>query len=322
MANHGYGISLPKLSQTSGDESSEHCSHSLASLSKGTSYIYGSSSTSASIANNKNLPTSLAQVGGGGDIGDNINDHHKIFLTPKKPRGRPRGSKNKPKPPDMISKEDDQAMKLVVIEISTGSDVVEELIQFAQRHKVGLTVLSGSGIVTNISLHNPFSQVPSLTVHGTFTLLSLSGTYISNPIASHPISSSSPLPNPSSAIPWAGCSSFAVCLAGTQGQVFGGVITGKILAASLVVVVATLYKNPTLHRLPNNEGGDNVVDLSSIENARNANAPKASMNNNVKAMSAAFNVANPTPLSFHVLADANVNVMQWGQPSHSLNYKG
>ncbi|KAF7831490.1 AT-hook motif nuclear-localized protein 28-like [Senna tora] len=298
MANQGLGISHSPISRTSDDESHDNTSRGLATQPGRTSLALGGGTMSLT----KNEPSKsstppgysiLGGSSGGNDIGNDHINHNLNFPPPKKHRGRPRGSKNKPKPPITIIREvDDKALKPVIIEISAGSDVVEELIYFAQRHEMGLTVLSGSGSVTNVTLHQPFPHTSPLTLHGTFTLLSLSGTYILR----------------------------------NQGQVFGGVIAGRIIATSSVVVVATLCKNLVHHKLPHNNGSDDVV-AADVFNARsfknNANEIGGGMNtsNAIMATSAAaLNAASASPLNFHVPSDANVNVMQWGFPNHSHNY--
>ncbi|KAA0055995.1 hypothetical protein IC582_003448 [Cucumis melo] len=179
--------------------------------------------------------------------------------TMKKPRGRPPGSKNKPKPPIVITKENESSMKPVVIEISAGNDVVDTLLHFARKRHVGLTVLSGSGSVSNVTLRHPMSHSTSLSLHGPFSLVSLSGSFLANttPFSSKPHSlSPSPSPSPSS--------SFGICLAGAQGQVFGGIVGGKVTAASLVVVVAATFINPVFHRLPSETAAedDEGIDMA------------------------------------------------------------
>ncbi|XP_022153254.1 AT-hook motif nuclear-localized protein 28-like [Momordica charantia] len=204
MAEYGGGISLSQQPPSSDESSDEHSPLRTAERSK---------------------KVAAAETGTG---------------TGKKPRGRPPGSKNKPKPPIVITKEEG-GMKPVVIEISAGNDVVETLLHFARKRHVGLSVLSGSGSVSNVTLRHPMSH--SLSLHGPFSLVSLSGSFLHN-------TTSSPSPSPSP--------SFGICLAGAQGQVFGGIIGGKVTAASLVVVVAATFINPVFHRLPSDTADEMV----------------------------------------------------------------
>ncbi|KAG6590167.1 AT-hook motif nuclear-localized protein 17, partial [Cucurbita argyrosperma subsp. sororia] len=206
----------------------------------------------------------------------------------KKPRGRPPGSKNKPKPPIVITKENESAMKPVVIEISAGNDVVESLLHFARKRHVGFTILSGSGSVSNVTLRHPMSHSTSLSLHGPFSLVSLSGSFLGN---------TTPFSSPSS-------SSFGICLAGAQGQVFGGIVGGKVTAASLVVVVAATFINPVFHRLPSEteEEGEDVKPSNNGGDGSSAAAATATP------MGGCVYNAPPSP------ADHG---MPWGQSSRS-----
>lgn len=160
----------------------------------------------------------------------------------RKPRGRPPGSKNKPKPPIVITRDAENAMRPHVLELCAGCDVVESVAQFARRHHLGLCVISGKGTVANVSLHHPATaagaqsgrpSATTLTFHGRFDILSLTGTYLL------PTSPSSP-----------STSSFTISLAGAQGQVVGGTVAGSLVAASPVVLIAAAFNNPSFHRLP------------------------------------------------------------------------
>ncbi|TKY56326.1 AT-hook motif nuclear-localized protein 17 [Spatholobus suberectus] len=161
----------------------------------------------------------------------------------RRPRGRPPGSKNKPKPPLIITREPEPAMSPFILEISGGSDVVEALARFSSRKNTGLCILTASGTVANVTLRQP-SVTPGATVtfHGRFDILSMSATFLLSP-----------------AIPPGG---FAVSLAGPQGQIVGGLVVGRLLAAGTVFVIAASFNNPSYHRLSsssedaqNNSGG-------------------------------------------------------------------
>ncbi|KAK9136112.1 hypothetical protein Syun_015442 [Stephania yunnanensis] len=165
----------------------------------------------------------------------------------RRPRGRPPGSKNKPKPPVVITRDAEHcAMRPHVLEIPTGVDLVDSIVRFARHRNVGLCVLSGTGSIANVSLRQP-STTPGATVtfHGRFDILSISATYLPS---SPPSPSSSPL------------SGFAVSLAGPQGQIFGGAVAGPLVAASTVFVVATTFSSPSYHRLPAEEEEDDEDD--------------------------------------------------------------
>ncbi|KAK1316635.1 putative DNA-binding protein ESCAROLA [Acorus calamus] len=151
----------------------------------------------------------------------------------KKPRGRPPGSKNKPKPPLVITRDSESSMRPAVLEVASGTDVVEAVAGFARRRRLSVSVLSGSGAVSNVTLRHPTSAASVLALHGRFDILSLSGTLFPPSAASAAVNSP-PL---------------AISLAGVQGQVIGGTIAGSLTAAGPVVLIVASFQNPTFHRL-------------------------------------------------------------------------
>ncbi|KAI4354904.1 hypothetical protein L6164_003729 [Bauhinia variegata] len=155
---------------------------------------------------------------GGGEIG-------------RRPRGRPAGSKNKPKPPIIITRDSANALRSHVMEIANGYDIMEGVTNFARRRQRGVCILSGSGTVTNVTLRQPASPGAVVTLHGRFEILSLSGSFL-------------PPPAPPAA------SGLAIYLAGGQGQVVGGSVVGPLLASGPVVIMAASFGNAAYERLP------------------------------------------------------------------------
>ncbi|XP_073314400.1 AT-hook motif nuclear-localized protein 15-like [Primulina huaijiensis] len=149
----------------------------------------------------------------------------------RRSRGRPPGSKNKPKPPIVITKESANSLRSHVLEISSGSDIFESIANFAQRRHCGVSVLSGSGIVTNVTLRQPAVPSGVISLHGRFEILSLSGAFL-------------PAPSPPGAM------GLTVYLAGGQGQVVGGMVVGALTASGPVIVIAATFSNATYERLP------------------------------------------------------------------------
>ncbi|AET00217.1 putative PPC domain-containing protein [Medicago truncatula] len=164
-----------------------------------------------------------------------------ITTSSKRSRGRSKGSKNKPKPPVVITVEPESFMKQIFIEISAGCDVVESIIKMAWRHQADISVMRGSGLVSNITIRNSTSHSPALTIEGPIKMMSLSGTYI------NPNSDTVPsefITNPNH-------SSFSIFLSGNgnEGQVYGGIVIGKIMASGNVMITATLQKKPKFYRV-------------------------------------------------------------------------
>ncbi|KAK1631463.1 hypothetical protein QYE76_005778 [Lolium multiflorum] len=193
------------------------------------------------------VTTQLASGGGGGD-GSSIE-------LSKKRRGRPPGSKNKPKPPVVITREAEPvaAMRPHVIEIPGGRDVAEALARFASRRGLGICVLAGTGAVANVSLRHPCPAAPGaapsvVVFQGRFEILSISATFLPPAVAAVA---------PQAA---AAASGLSISLAGPHGQIVGGAVVGPLYAATSVVVVAAAFTNPTFHRLPADD--DASVSLS------------------------------------------------------------
>ncbi|TQD92921.1 hypothetical protein C1H46_021401 [Malus baccata] len=72
--------------------------------------------------------TGTSSLGGsGGDEDDNNSDDPKegaIEVATRRPRGRPPGSKNKPKPPIFVTRDSPNALRSHVMEISSGADTI------------------------------------------------------------------------------------------------------------------------------------------------------------------------------------------------------
>ncbi|XP_061372094.1 AT-hook motif nuclear-localized protein 17 [Gastrolobium bilobum] len=162
----------------------------------------------------------------------------------RRPRGRPPGSKNKPKPPVIITRDPEPTMSPYILEVSGGNDVVEAIARFSRRKNMGLCILTGSGTVVNVTLRQP-STTPGATVtfHGRFDILSVSATF---------------LPQQSGASPM-GPNGFSISLAGPQGQIIGGIVAGELMAAGTVFVIAASFNDPSYHRLPPEEEARNSV---------------------------------------------------------------
>ncbi|XP_068650713.1 AT-hook motif nuclear-localized protein 22 [Aristolochia californica] len=149
----------------------------------------------------------------------------------RRPRGRPAGSKNKPKPPIIITRDSANALRAHVMEIANGCDVGESVATFARRRQRGVCILSGTGTVTNVTLRQPAAPGAVVTLHGRFEILSLSGSFL-------------PPPAPPAA------TGLTIYLAGGQGQVVGGSVVGALVASGPVVIMAASFGNAAYERLP------------------------------------------------------------------------
>ncbi|KAK4418755.1 AT-hook motif nuclear-localized protein 22 [Sesamum alatum] len=101
----------------------------------------------------------------------------------RRPRGRPAGSKNKPKPPIIITRDSANALRSHVMEVANGCDIQESISTFATRRQRGVCILSGNGTVTNVTLRQPAAPGAVVTLHGRFEILSLSGSFLPRQLA-------------------------------------------------------------------------------------------------------------------------------------------
>ncbi|CAN6233728.1 unnamed protein product [Urochloa humidicola] len=152
----------------------------------------------------------------------------------RRPRGRPPGSKNKPKPPIIVTRDSPNALHSHVLEVAAGADIVDCVAEYARCRGRGVCVLSGGGAVVNVALRQPGASPPGsmvATLRGRFEILSLTGTVL-------------PPPAPP------GASGLTVFLSGGQGQVIGGSVVGPLVAAGPVVLMAASFANAVYERLP------------------------------------------------------------------------
>ncbi|XP_010552065.1 PREDICTED: AT-hook motif nuclear-localized protein 20-like [Tarenaya hassleriana] len=184
-----------------------------------------------------------------GDLGIPVNQNHDhdhdtkegaVEIVNRRPRGRPPGSKNKPKPPVIVTRDSPNALRSHVMEISGGSDIADVIADFSRRRQRGVCVLSGTGSVSNITLRQPAAPGGVVALHGRFDILSLTGAFLPGPAPP-------------------GSTGLTVYLAGVQGQVVGGSVVGQLVAAGSVMIVAATFSNATYEKLPieEEEDGDN-----------------------------------------------------------------
>nr|GMC83042.1 AT-hook motif nuclear-localized protein 23-like [Ipomoea batatas] len=147
----------------------------------------------------------------------------------RRPRGRPPGSKNKPKPPVIIARESANTLRAHILEIGNACDVFDCVATYARRRQRGICVMSGSGTVTDVTLRQSAAAGTVVTLHGRFEILSLSGSFL-------------PPPAPP------GATSLTIYLAGEQGQVVGGNVVGELMTAGPVILMAASFTNVAYER--------------------------------------------------------------------------
>ncbi|GAA0165980.1 hypothetical protein LIER_21245 [Lithospermum erythrorhizon] len=166
---------------------------------------------------------------------DDIDDDSKegaleVATHQRRPRGRPPGAKNKPKPPILVTRDSPSALHSHILEVASGLDVIQSIAQFSRRRQLGVCILDGTGSVMNVTLRQPFSP-GAVFLQGRFEILNLKGTFL-----------------PGSAQP--GSTGLTVLLAGVEGRVVGGSVMGSLIAAGDVMVVAATFGSANYERLP------------------------------------------------------------------------
>ncbi|XP_022975382.1 AT-hook motif nuclear-localized protein 29 [Cucurbita maxima] len=183
------------------------------------------------------------------DTNNTTNPSQNQHASLRRPRGRPPGSKNKPKPPIILTRDSPNVLGSHVLEVSASADIVDSLSNYARRRGRGLSILCGTGTVANVTLRQPSASPTAsvITLHGRFEILSLTGTVL-------------PPPAP----PQAG--GLSIFLAGAQGQVVGGTVVGPLVASGPVILMAASFSNAVFERLPleeEEEGGVQVQPTAS-----------------------------------------------------------
>ncbi|KAJ8632082.1 hypothetical protein MRB53_025418 [Persea americana] len=168
---------------------------------------------------------------GNQDLGLDTPNNGSGDMHSRRPRGRPPGSKNKQKPPVIITRESANTLRAHILEVGGGCDIFDSVAAYARRRQRGVCVLSGSGTVTNVTLRQPASPGAIVSLQGRFEILSLSGSFL-------------PPPAPP------GATSLTVFLAGGQGQVVGGSVVGALIAAGPVILIGASFANVAYERLP------------------------------------------------------------------------
>uniref|UniRef100_A0A0E0HTN8 PPC domain-containing protein n=1 Tax=Oryza nivara TaxID=4536 RepID=A0A0E0HTN8_ORYNI len=154
----------------------------------------------------------------------------------RRPRGRPLGSKNKPKPPVIITRDSPDALHSHIIEVAPGADVAACVAEYARRRGRGVCLMGASGAVADVAVRGAAAPLP-----GRFELLSVTGTVL-------------PPPAPP------GASGLSVLLSAGQGQVVGGCVVGPLVAAGPVTLFAATFANAVYERLPLADAAD-VADV-------------------------------------------------------------
>lgn len=136
----------------------------------------------------------------------------------KKHRGRPPGSGKKQL--DALGVPGVGFTPHVII-VKAGEDIASTLMSFSQQGPRTVCILSANGSICNVTLRQPASTGGTVTYEGRFEIISLSGSFLHSDSDGN---RSKP-------------SGLSVSLAGSDGRVLGGGVTGMLVAASPVQVI-------------------------------------------------------------------------------------
>ncbi|XP_057500202.1 AT-hook motif nuclear-localized protein 7-like [Actinidia eriantha] len=124
-----------------------------------------------------------------------------------------------------------------LINIEKGEDITMKIISFHEQCARALCILSAIGLTSNVKLRQPGSSDGIFTFEGIFQILMLTGSFTHTQVGSSKGSRSGVL---------------NVTLAGSDGHLIGGMLSGRLIAAGPVkVVVGSFMPNGLSSGLPN-----------------------------------------------------------------------
>ncbi|EPS72008.1 hypothetical protein M569_02750, partial [Genlisea aurea] len=147
-------------------------------------------------------------------------------INGRRPRGRPPGSKNKPKPATIITRDSPNSLRTHVLDILSGTDILGSISAYAQRRHCGVLILSCVGNVSRLILQQIGGEERQF--HGRFQVILLHGSFL----------------------PTADASGLTALIAGPRGELAGGAVRGPMVADGPVMVIASMFRNATFERLP------------------------------------------------------------------------
>ncbi|KAG6406166.1 hypothetical protein SASPL_133765 [Salvia splendens] len=143
-----------------------------------------------------------------------------VVGSAKKPRGRPPGSTNKKKQIEAIGS---NGIGFIphVIDVAAGEDVSSKIVAFSQNGPRAVCILSATGAISHVTLRLTETSGGTATYEGRFDILSLSGSFMVSDAGDHKRRTGG----------------LSTTLAGPEGRVFGGCVSGLLVAHSPVQVI-------------------------------------------------------------------------------------
>ncbi|XP_020218351.1 AT-hook motif nuclear-localized protein 28 [Cajanus cajan] len=219
----------------------------------------------------------------------------------KRPKGRPSGSKNKPKSAmDMF--------KPIILIISTGMNIIDAIIDFSHKKDVSIAVHHASGAISEVNIFNPLPPSNCWSFQGNLHMFYLSGFY-----------TKSISPFPPNNVPY---SSFNIQFSmDWVHQTFGGLVGRKLIAAEPVHVFASIFKENECEGVVNPIANPNVQSVMMSTHVTHcvADAFVANTDNTVYHPSFSIGAStssssmNDQPLD---ASPGDVNMLYWNDPTN------
>ncbi|XP_071733058.1 AT-hook motif nuclear-localized protein 10-like [Rutidosis leptorrhynchoides] len=178
------------------------------------------------------------------------------FVSEKKVRGRPPGSTNKKLKIESFGSAGSagSAFSPHIIVVQPGEDVLNKIMSFSQNGPRAVCIMSGIGVITNVTLRQAATSGGTATYEGRFDILALSGSFVRSELYGQRTRTGG----------------LSITLAGPDGRVFGGVVAGLLTAASPVQVIVGSF-------LPENSRElDNHVEPLNVTPANHGTGPSSS----------------------------------------------
>ncbi|XP_076892898.1 AT-hook motif nuclear-localized protein 10-like [Bidens hawaiensis] len=142
------------------------------------------------------------------------------FGSGKKFRGRPPGSSNKKQKRESFGSAG-IGFTPHIISVQPGEDVLNKIMSFSQNGPRAICIMSGIGVITNVTLRQAATSGGTATYEGRFDILSLVGSFVLSEAYGQRTRTGG----------------LSITLSGADGRVFGGVVAGLLVAASPVQVI-------------------------------------------------------------------------------------
>nr|XP_043610739.1 AT-hook motif nuclear-localized protein 10-like [Erigeron canadensis] len=108
-----------------------------------------------------------------------------------------------------------------IIMVQPGEDVLNKIMSFSQNGPRAVCIMSGIGVITNVTLRQAATSGGTATYEGRFDILALSGSFVQSELYGQRTRTGG----------------LSITLSGPDGRVFGGVVAGLLIAASPVQVI-------------------------------------------------------------------------------------